>query len=30
VPISAGETPRRDGEPNAGSEASESDTGGHH
>ena len=33
VPISAGETPRRDGEPNAGSEASqggEGDTGGHH
>lgn len=34
VPISAGETPRRDGEPNAGTEkaaeGAESDTGGHH
>lgn len=37
VPISAGETPRRDGEPNAGAEkvaegtaGAESDTGGHH
>jgi copper(I)-binding protein len=30
VPISAGETPRRDGEPNAGAEKAESDTDGGH
>lgn len=34
VPISAGETPRRDGEPNAGTEkapeGADADTGGHH
>jgi copper(I)-binding protein len=30
VPISAGETPRRDGEPNAGVEKAESDTDGAH